>query len=164
MRRIHRNVYILSLSTWIASWVLGIINLLVDIRTVSFLLVFFSVILQACLSHDFTNKKYKTTKSNQKGFLDIAVSISETIGMIGMFIGLVSLLLSGGGPEIVDGMYCVMSHGDTLYNISQNLYLYLSACEYMLVFCGLLVFTTYMFNRIRNIYLLQNQAPNCKDL
>ena len=164
MRIIHRSLYTFSRATWIANWVLGIINLLVDIKVISFILLFLSVVLQGWLSGDFPRGKYKAEKSNQKDLLDIAVLISGVIAKVGMAVGFISLMISGGGPAIVDGVYCVVSHGDILYDISQNLYLYLSACEYMLMFCGLLVFTTYMFNRIRNIYLLQNQVPNCKAL
>ena len=129
----------------------------------SFMLLFLSVVLQGWLSGAFSESKYKAEKSNQKDFLDIAVFISGVVAKVGMAVGFVSLMISGGGPEIVDGVYCVVSHGDILYDISRNLYVYLSVCEYMLMFCGLLVFTTYMFNRIRNLYRLQNQAPNIKD-
>ena len=163
MRKIHRSLYTFSLATWIANWVLSIINLLVDIRVISFMLLFLSVVLQGWLSGDFFKSKYKAEKSNQKDLLDITVLISGVIAKVGMAVGFVSLMISGGGPAIVDGVYCVVSHGDILYDISRNLYVYLSVCEYMLMFCGLLVFTTYMFNRIRNLYRLQNQAPNIKD-
>jgi len=128
------------------------------------MLLFLSVVLQGWLSGAFSEGKYKAEKYNQKDFLGIAVFISGVIAKVGMAVGFISLMISGGGPAIVDGAYCVVNHGDIVRNISQNLYLYLSVCEYMLMFCGLLIFTTYMFNRIRNIYLLQNQVPNCKDL
>ena len=91
------------------------------------MLLFLSVVLQGWLSGDFFKSKYKAEKSNQKDLLDIAVLISGVIAKVGMAVGFISLMISGGGPEIVDGVYCVVSHGDILYDISQNLYVYLSA-------------------------------------
>lgn len=45
-------------------------------------------------------------------------------------VAFVSIILAGGGPELVDGIRCLVSHGEVVtQNISPAWFLYLTLCE-----------------------------------
>ncbi len=53
-------------------------------------------------------------------------------------LSILALLISGGGPDIVDGVYCIINHGDWIRDISQTEFIILSYMEQSL-FCLFLV-------------------------
>ena len=156
MKKISKWLYIFSLYTWLANMAFIIINLFVDMFAISVVLLFVSVALQGIFSGAFSNNDFALEKTANKTWLDCMVLISKILSAFGMGIGAGSLFIAGGGPEIVGEEYCIVNHGAVVRVISGNWYIYFSVCQYLMLFFGMLIFTTFMFARIRSIFLMQS--------
>lgn len=158
MRKIHRWLYILSLCTWLAHLVLIVANIFVDLVAISFIFLFISLIIQGVCSGAFSSNDFTSTKVLKKRWLDYVLMFSKIISILSMGVGVISLFVSGGGPEIIDDKFCVVNHGEIIRIISEEWYVYLSICDFFVSFFGLLIFTTLMFERIRYLYLSQRST------
>ena len=156
MKKISKWLYIFSLYTWLANMAFIIINLFVDMFAISFILLFVSVVLQGIFSGAFSNNDFALEKTANKTWLDCMVLISKILSAFGMGIGAGSLFIVGGVPEIVGEEYCIVNHGAVVRVISGNWYIYFSVCQYLMLSFGMLIFTTFMFARIRSIFLMQS--------
>ena len=86
---------------------------------------------------------------------------------VAFFACLASLFIAGGGPEMVDGIRCVIDHGQVVKeNISESFFLFLTACENILFFCCLPLFlSTHMLRHIHTMYLTgeKDYEKECTD-
>ena len=55
-----------------------------------------------------------------KAPFDIFLRILIVLSASCIALSLLALLISGGGPDIVDGVYCIINHGDWIRDISQT--------------------------------------------
>ena len=154
MKHISKGLYIFSFSTWIANFVLHILGLFVDIKIVTFLLVFISFVIQAILS-GAANGKLTKLENPRKTWLDRIVLLLQIVASIVFAVCFAIGFAYGGSAEIVDGNYCVVSHGDIVATISQKEYVFLHYIEYFIMFGGLTVFVNMMFKHVRTLYILQ---------
>ena len=69
--------------------------------------------------------------------------------------GFVAILIAGGGPEEIDGVYCIVNHGDIVRTVTEGAYIFFLVCEVMIFTFGLLIFSSMMAMRIRKMYVLQ---------
>ena len=154
MKHISKGLYIFSFSIWIANFVLHILGLFVDIKIVTFLLVFISFVIQAILSGTFNGKLTKL-EIPRKTWLDRIVLILHIVASIVFAVCFAIGFAYGGSAKIVDGNYCVVSQGDIVATISQKEYVFLRYIEYFTIFGGLTVFVNMMFKHVRTLYILQ---------
>ena len=154
MKHISKGLYIFSFSTWIANFVLHILGLFVDIKIVTFLLVFISFVIQAILSGS-SNGKLTKFEIPRKTWLDRIVLILHIVASIVFAVCFAIGFAYGGSAKIVDGNYCVVSQGDIVATISQKEYVFLRYIEYFTIFGGLTVFVNMMFKHVRTLYILQ---------
>ncbi|MGN1444797.1 MAG: hypothetical protein ACI4WV_00760 [Eubacteriales bacterium] len=157
-KKVHTWLYRLSLFTWLANIALIVINLFVDLFGISIICLFVSVVLQGFLSGVFATNSMTLEEPVPKTRLDLAVSISQIISLLVSAVGFISILLAGGSPEIVNEAYCLVNHGEVVRTVSKNWFVYLSVCEYCLQFFSILIFSTFMFSKIRGLYLTQTTA------
>lgn len=155
MKHISKGLYIFSFSTWIANFVLHILGLFVDIKIVTFLLIFFSIVIQGILSGAFAKGKLTDLETPRKTWLDRIVLILQIVASIVFAVCFAIGFAYGGNAEIVDGNYCVVSHGDIIATISQKEYMFLRYIEYFTIFGGLTVFVNMMFKHVRTLYIVQ---------
>lgn len=155
MRRISKKLYVFSFSTWVACIAAIVVGIFLDIMLIAFIPLFISCLAQTTCSGLFSNKIEPEIPDANSRF-DTALSITLKIACILTSVGFVSLLIAGGGPEIVDGRYCVVNHGEVVRIISGGWYRALCVCEFILFSMGIYYFATYTFKSIRRIYLYQS--------
>ena len=154
MKHISKGLYIFSFSTWIANFVLHILGLFVDIKIVTFLLVFISFVIQAILS-GAANGKLTKLETPRKTWLDRIVLLLQIVASIVFAVCFAIGFAYGGSAKIVDGNYCVVSQGNIIATISQKEYVFLRYIEYFTIFGGLTVFVNMMFKHVRTLYIVQ---------
>lgn len=153
MKKVHKWLYFFSLLTWLANIALIIINIFVDLFAITAIFLFVSVMIQAILSGAFSYTEPE--RSISKNWFDRVLLVSKISSFLCMGLGAVSMLIAGGRARIVNEMYCIVDHSKVVAVISENWFVYLSVCEYLLLFFGILIFTTFMFSRVRTLYLIQ---------
>ena len=154
---INRVIYYFSLLTWIINICFIFIPFFFEVSGIWIVGVFVCVIIQGLVSGAFfdetlvpkTEQKYKT--------IDYCLIVSKYVSISLAAIGFTSILIGGGGPEIIDETYCLVNHGDIVRQISEGWYIYFTICEMLLFACGMLYFSTFMALRIRALYLIQKQ-------
>ena len=152
---INKFIYCFSLLTWIINVGFIIIPFFFEISGIWVLGVFASVLIQAITSSAFGDTVIPDVKIKHK-FLDICLNISLLISIIFSALSGITLLIAGGGPETIDGLYYIVNHGEIIREItSYKLFLFFVVCDSLLFSCGILIFSSLMALRIRKLYLIQ---------
>ncbi len=154
--QISRFLYAASLFIWFFSLFNVVLQLITGMIGWLWIAIFFANIIQGFFSGAFREDRAVPANALPKKFLDRCIGISQGLSITCSLLCLLILLGSGGGPEIVNGDYCIVNHGELVQTISKNLYWHLTICERLLFACGILVFSSSMTKRIRTFYLLQD--------
>lgn len=156
-------LYYLSLSTWILNICLLFLPFFVDLTNlgvVLILLVFVSAIFQAMITGAFGDEELVPKIKRSCKFIDYCLKISKYVSFSLVAISFVSLLIGGGGPDIVEDAYCLVNHGEIVRYISYGWFWYFVICELLLYTCITLYFSTYMAMRVRALYLIGNSKKD----
>jgi hypothetical protein len=153
-RHINRFVYFLSLLTWLMNVCLVFIPFFFDVSGLWLLVIFASVFIQAIASGAFYDETL-LPEIHERKMIDYCLLASKYIAHSLTAISFVSLLIGGGSPDMIDGAYCLVNHGQIIRYISGNWYIYFVICHAFAFTCGMLTFSTMMALRIRGLYLMQ---------
>ncbi len=125
-----------------------------------FLLFFAAVFIETTTSGSLSRQSKDRPKvpKGQLKTLDYALIAAEIISTAGFVFCLLMLLISKGGPEVIDGVYYITSHGDIVREISREYLCFLSCCERWLFSGGLIVFTSHVARDIRARFVLQGST------
>jgi len=163
-KRINWFVYYFSMLTWIANICFPLLQFFFDISELWFELwfigVFFSVLIQGIVSGAFYDETLVPEMPVKFKLIDYCLIASKYISFSLFLIGFLSLAIGGGQPEIIDGAYCLVDHGEIVRYISEGWYLYFAVCLVSMFICGILYFSTYMALRIRTLYIIQKITMN----
>ncbi len=115
-----------------ATWMMGIMAVISAIFLPEytqwlFLPVFIFTVIQFFALRAFENQEDED-EENASLFEEILFWSRIVIGFL-IFLCLASLLLIGGGPEMVDGDYCIVSHGDVVRYITPDFYRLMQTVE-----------------------------------
>ncbi len=153
---INKFVYYFSLLTWILNICFIFIPFFFEVSGVWIVGIFVSVLIQGIISKAFSEVNAIPDVKIKPEFLDICLNISFLSSIVFSGISGISLLIAGGGPEAIDGLYYIVNHGDIIREItSYNLYLFFVVCDLLLFSCGTLIFSSLMALRIRKLYLVE---------
>ena len=154
-RHINKFIYCFSLLTWIINICLIILPFFFEVSGIWVVGIFASILIQAITSSAFGDTVIPEVKIKPK-FLDICLNISLLISIVFSALSGISLLVAGGGPETIDGLYYIVNHGEIIREItSYKLFLFFVVCDSLLFSCGILIFSSLMALRIRKLYLIQ---------
>ena len=150
-RNVGKCLYGFSLLAWGATIFLTILSLLIDIPRLWCVGSFACVVIQVLLT---APRKEPHAEETRTRFDACLVGVSYV--SMGLFLlGLISLFWAGGGPELVDGVRCVVSHGIIkAEGISEGWFAYLSVYEATYFDFVCVCFLTIMLRRVRALYLL----------
>ncbi len=130
----------LSYATWCAGGVTVIFAVILPAYTLSFFLpIFVSLIVQGFAFRAF---------GAQEGAEDETIPLFDRVCILVQIIVLglailcfAALMLIGGGPDMVDGNFCIVSHGDIVLHISSTFYRVMQSVE-----SGFMAGLLYMFS------------------
>ncbi len=150
-------LYCFSLLSWILNICFIIMQFFIEISMAWIIAFFASIIIQGIASGAFGDETAIPNIKIKRKFLDYCINISLILAVVITAISGISLLIAGGGPEIINDTYCIVNHGDVVREISSPyLFLFLSLCHFMLFNCAILTFSSLMTLRIRKLYLFQH--------
>ena len=156
-KHINKPIYYFSLLTWIANICLVIIPFFCDLSGFWILGIFISILMQGIISGAFFDETHIPKTTEKHATIDHCLFVSKYISILLAAIGFISLLIGGGGPEMIEEAYYLVNHGDIVRQISEGWFIYFVICETLLFTCGTLYFSTIMALRIRVLYLIQEQ-------
>ena len=153
---INKFIYCFSLLTWIINVCFIIIPFFFEISGIWVVGIFASILIQGITSKAFGDTNAIPEVKIKPKFLDICLNISLLISIIFSALSGITLLIAGGGPETIDGLYYIVNHGEIIREItSYKLFLFFVVCDSLLFSCGILIFSSLMALRIRKLYLIQ---------
>jgi len=125
-----------------------------------FIVFFAAVLIETAASGSLGRQSKDRPKvpKEQMEALDYALIATEILSAAADAFCLLMLLISKGGPEVMDGAYYIVSHGDIVREISREYLCFLSCCERWLFSGGLIVFTSHIACDIRARYVLQGST------
>ena len=163
-----KGLYCFSLLSWILNICFIIMQFFIEISMAWIIVFFASIIIQGIASGAFGDETAIPNVKIKRKFLDYCINISVILSVVITAISGISLLIAGGGPEIINDTYCVVNHGDVVREISSPyLFFFLCICDFMLFNCVILIFSSLIALRIRKIYLFptllfsDEQINNC---
>lgn len=156
VKRVGKPLYYFSMLTWLLNMILIVISFFFGGSGIWLVAIFASVFIQGIASGAFSDETAVPQAPSPCKILDHCLLVSKYFSGGAMTIGFLSILIGGGGPEVVDGVYCLVNHGDIVRTLSEGWFLYFSICELAMFFCGMLFFSTYMAMRVRGLYRIQN--------
>ncbi len=114
-----------------ATWIMGIMAVISSIVLPQYTLwfslpIFISVIVQGILLNAF--QKQDDDEEDTPKFDNILFWIQIGVVILAV-LGFASMMLIGGGPEMVDGNYCIVSHGDVVRYITPAAYRLMQTAE-----------------------------------
>ncbi len=153
MAKQHRynGLYAFALVTWFFNLACFATGSFIRNWRVCCVAVFVSVMIQGILSGAFRSDGDNSCTEPKRGF-DHLLSFVGIFAFIVAMAGDVSLYVAGGRPEMQDGIYCIVNHGDVVRTVSKPWFIFLSVCEYACFYCMLLVFSTFMLKRVRSLW------------
>lgn len=147
-------LYCFSLLSWILNICFIIMQFFIEISMAWIIVFFASIIIQGIASGAFGDETAIPNVKIKRKFLDYCINISLILAVVITAISGISLLIAGGGPEIINDTYCIVNHGDVVREISSPyLFFFLCICDFMLFNCVILIFSSLMALRIRKVYL-----------
>ena len=125
-----------------------------------FIVFFAAVLIETAASGSLGQKSKDRPKvpREQMEALDYALIAAEMLSAAAAVFCFLMLLISKGGPEVIDGAYYIVSHGDIVREISREYLCFLSCCDRWLFSGGLIVFTSHIACDIRARYVLQGST------
>lgn len=153
MAKQHRynGLYAFSLVTWLFNLACFATGFFICNWRVCCVAVFVSVMIQGILSGAFRSDGDNNCTEPKRGFGRL-LSFAGIFAVIVAMASGASLIVAGGGPEMQDGIYCIVNHGDVVRTVSKPWFIFLSVCEYACFYCMLLVFSTFMLKRVRSLW------------
>lgn len=155
-------LYRFSLSVWILNLFYIVIQFFMETSVLWIVAFFGAVFFEVIFSRYIFHNNFITNKLNKRTWLDYCLLCSKFFSIICVSVGGISLIMSGGGPAIINGEYCIINHGDVISIISDIWYFYFVVCEKLFFSCCILHFSTSMAIDIRTKYILQNQKSMFK--
>jgi len=151
--RFLKGLYYFSLFSWIATVCLMILSLLFSFSRLWMVGSFLSGFVQVYLLCEHCNGTTWMFGDVYSPFDRFLRALSCVI-YAAFFACLGSLFIAGGGPEMVAGISCLVSHGKVVAeDISEGLFLFLAVCENILFsFCFPLFATTPLLWRVHTLY------------
>lgn len=162
---ITKGEYIFSQAVWIANVICPIAVLLIGnphawaaekSSSIGYLfaLFFVLVLVLRSFSNVLTIGKYELVPQNLLTRLDYLMLGTRFLSTILVFGILALLWFIGGNPDIVDGVYCAVSHGSVVREIPEGLFCFMSYCyRWLFAGGGMLVFTTILAIHTRALYV-----------
>ena len=154
-KRISSVLYIFSLVVWGFNLFCGVFHYFINILPLWMIVVFVCVLIEGIWSGAFNGEPLIPDGAYKKCFLDYCLSISSIVAHCAAVFGFLGILIAGGTPEEIDGVFCVVNHGDIVRTVSEGWYLFLLVCELFIFTFGLLIFSSLMAMRIRKLYVMQ---------
>lgn len=154
-KHISPALYIFSLVVWGFNLFCGVFHYFINISGLWMIAVFISVLIEGICSGAFNGEPAIPDGVYKKRFLDYCLSISSLVARCASVFGFAAILIAGGTPQEIDGVYCVVNHGDIVRTVSEGWYLFLLVCEVFIFTFGLLIFSSLMAMRIRKLYVMQ---------
>ncbi len=156
---ISKTIYIFSLLTWLIHIAFIAVSVFLEIPAVWVVTLFFSVFIQGIVSGALSGDTAIPHTNTKRTFLDFCLNISFLVSAVFAVLGGISLLIAGGGPEIIDGSYFIVNNGEIVREVSSaSLFTYFCICDFLIFNCGMLIFTSLMALRIRKLYLFQTSV------
>lgn len=156
-KNINQFVYSFSLLTWMVNICFIIIPFFVEVSGIWMIGIFASVLIQGIVSGAFCDETLIPKATQKHQLIDCSLAISKYVSISLAAVGFISLIIGGGGPEMIDQSYYLVNHGDAVRQISAGWFVYFVICEMLVFSCGLLYFSALMAQRIRGLYLLRKQ-------
>ena len=154
-KHINPVLYIFSLLVWGFNLFCCIFHYFIEIPPTWIIVVFVCVFIEGIWSGAFSGEPAIPDGAYKKRFLDYCLIISSIVARCAAVFGFVAILIAGGGPEEIDGVYCIVNHGDIVRTVTEGAYIFFLVCEVMIFTFGLLIFSSMMAMRIRKMYVLQ---------
>ena len=154
-KSINKFIYCFSLLTWIINICFIFIPFFFEISGIWVVGIFVSILIQGIVSGAFFDETLVPKIKPKRNIIDYCLITSKYVSISLAAVSFSSLLIGGGGPEIIDEAYCLVNHGDIVRKISEGWFIYFTICEMLLFTCGILYFSTFMTLRIRALYLIQ---------
>ena len=161
-----KGLYYFALFTWVATFCMGILSLLLPLPRLWIVGSFLCSVVQLLFLFkydDGTPWKWGNVYSPFDRFLRALFCVV----CVTFLVCFASLHIAGGGPEMVDGIRCVIDHGQVVReNVSEGFFLYLTTCENTLFFCCLPLFlSTHILWRFHVMYLTgeKDYEQECTD-
>lgn len=154
-KHINPVLYIFSLVVWGFNLFCCIFHYFIEIPPTWIIVVFVCVFIEGIWSGAFSGEPAIPDGAYKKRFLDYCLIISSIVARCVAVFGFVAILIAGGGPEEIDGVYCIVNHGDIVRTVTEGAYIFFLVCEVMIFTFGLLIFSSMMAMRIRKMYVLQ---------
>ncbi len=158
MPHISKVLYYISLFVWGLNIICAVGELFINVPGIWIIVVFIAVLIEGVCSGAFGDESIFPDSLGHKRFLDYCLIVSAVISIGCSVLCGGALLLVGGGPEIVDGTYCIVSHGEIVRTLfSPGWYLFFVVCDKLWFGCGILIFSSIMALRIRTLFRTQKQ-------
>ena len=157
-KHISKPTYYFSLLTWVLNVFYVVIPFFFDISGLWFVAFFASVLFQGAISGAFYDETLVPKMTKPYKVMDYCLIASKYVSISLATVSFISLLIGGGGPEIMDEAYCLVNHGEIVRYLSIEWFIYFSVCDMLLFSCGILFFSTYMAMRVRALYCIQNST------
>ena len=157
-KHINKFIYCFSLITWLANVCFIFIPFFFEVSGFWIVGIFISVLIQGIVSGAFFDETLIPKTAKKHKAIDYCLIVSKYVSISLAAIGFISLLIGGGGPEVIDETYCLINHGEIVQKISEEWFIYFSICEMLLFTCGILYFSTFMALRLRSLYLIQHHT------
>ena len=127
-RKPGKPLCVVSYATWIMGIMAVISAIVLPQYTLWFSLpLFLSVLIQGILLNVF-QKQDDDEEENTPKFDTVLFWIQIGVVILAV-LGFASMMLIGGGPDIVDGEYCIVSHGDVVRYITPAFYRLIQTAE-----------------------------------
>lgn len=155
LKHINPALYIFSLVVWGFNLFCCIFHYFIEIPSPWIIVVFACVLIEGICSGAFSGEPAIPDGAFKKRFLDYCLFISNIVGYCASLFGFLAILIAGGRPEEINGVYFIVDHGDIVRTITEGWYIFFLICEVMIFTFGLLIFSSLMAMRIRKLYVLQ---------
>jgi len=154
-KRISQALYIFSLVMWGFNLFCCMFHYFIEIPPPWIVVVFVCVFIEGIWSGAFSGEPAIPEGVYRKRLLDYCLISSNIVAYCAAAFGFLTILIAGGRPEEIDGVYCIANHGDSVRTLTEGSYIFFLVCEVMIFTFGLLIFSSMMAMRIRKMYVLE---------
>ena len=125
----------IAFAVWIVNLIMALVSFVYPMPTIWFFPLFLWCLIGIAEAghRDHPEKDAPKWVRNIMAVCNVFVVVNTAVSM---------MLLWEGGPRVNDGIYCVMSHGDFVREISYAEYMCLMRAESRLMFGGILVLSS----------------------
>lgn len=153
---ISKPLYYFTHIHWFLNAIFVVMSFFCAPPSLFYLFFFVSIGIQGIASGAFSAKTAIDEAAKIHTAMDRCLVIAKSISLPLSAVCFFSLFVVGGSPQIIDGAYCLVNHGQIIRYVSSNSFLYFSICDRVVFSSVILYFSAILALRIRTMYRNQN--------